>query len=63
MKGPIHMRTLHLGPDELLVAAKIELAPGLTAAQVAGAINAAESRVREAVPIARAIYLEPDIRV
>lgn len=59
----LHMRTLHLGPDELLVAAKIELAPGLDSAAVAGAINAAEARVREAVPIARAIYLEPDIRV
>jgi len=58
----IHMRTLHLGPDELLVAAKIELASGLDSAAVAGAINAAEARVREAVPIARAIYLEPDIR-
>ena len=58
----IHMRTLHLGPDELLVAAKIELTPGLDSAAVAGAINAAEARVREAVPIARAIYLEPDIR-
>jgi cation diffusion facilitator family transporter len=58
----IHMRTLHLGPDELLVAAKIELRPGLSSAEVAGAINAAEARVRAAVPIARAIYLEPDIR-
>ena len=58
----IHMRTLHLGPDELLVAAKIELEPGLGTAEVAGAINAAEARIRAAVPIARAIYLEPDIR-
>jgi cation diffusion facilitator family transporter len=58
----IHMRTLHLGPDELLVAAKIELRPGLSSMEVARAINAAEARVRAAVPIARAIYLEPDIR-
>ena len=62
VRALLHMRTLHLGPDELLVAAKIELAPGLTSHEVAGAINAAEARVREAVPIARAIYLEPDIR-
>ncbi|MDX3854775.1 cation diffusion facilitator family transporter [Streptomyces sp. AK02-01A] len=57
----IHMRTLHLGPDELLVAAKIAVQHDDTAAEVAHAINAAESRIREAVPIARVIYLEPDI--
>jgi cation diffusion facilitator family transporter len=57
----IHMRTLHLGPEELLVAAKIAVRADLTAAGVAQAINAAESRVREAQPIARVIYLEPDI--
>jgi divalent metal cation (Fe/Co/Zn/Cd) transporter len=58
----IHLRTLHLGPDELLVAAKIEVDGAETAAQVALAIDAAERRVRAAVPIARVIYLEPDLR-
>lgn len=58
----IHLRTLHLGPEELLVAAKIEIAPTASAAEVAGAIDAAEQRVRAAVPIARVIYLEPDLR-
>ncbi|MCA6093683.1 cation diffusion facilitator family transporter [Streptomyces sp. SCA3-4] len=57
----IHMRTLHLGPEELLVAAKIAVRGEDTAAQVARAIDAAEARIREAVPIARVIYLEPDI--
>ncbi|MDX6329705.1 MAG: hypothetical protein QOI83_2088 [Streptomycetaceae bacterium] len=57
----IHMRTLHLGPDELLVAAKIAVHHDDTAAEVARAIDAAEARVREAEPIARVIYLEPDI--
>ncbi|MEV0715798.1 cation diffusion facilitator family transporter [Asanoa sp. NPDC050611] len=57
----IHMKTLHLGPEELLVAAKIAVTPNASAEEVARAINAAESRVREAVPIARVIYLEPDI--
>lgn len=57
----IHMRTLHLGPDELLVAAKVAVQHDNTAMEIAEAINAAESRVREAVPIARVIYLEPDI--
>jgi len=59
--GIIHMRTLHLGPEELLVAAKIAVQHDDTAAEVASAINAAESRIRQAVPIARVIYLEPDI--
>ncbi|MEV2256670.1 cation diffusion facilitator family transporter [Streptomyces sp. NPDC050147] len=57
----IHMRTLHLGPEELLVAAKIAVRHDETAAEVASAINAAEERIRAAVPIARVIYLEPDI--
>ncbi|HEY0188643.1 MAG TPA: cation diffusion facilitator family transporter [Cellulomonas sp.] len=58
----IHLRTVHLGPEELLVAAKIEVDAGDTAAGIAGAIDAAEQRVRSAVPIARVIYLEPDLR-
>ncbi|HYJ77943.1 MAG TPA: cation diffusion facilitator family transporter [Actinomycetes bacterium] len=57
----IHMRTLHLGPDELLVAAKIAVRHDDTAAEVARAIDAAEVRIRDAVPIARVIYLEPDL--
>ncbi|MBO0826903.1 MAG: cation diffusion facilitator family transporter [Streptosporangiales bacterium] len=57
----IHMRTLHLGPEELLVAAKIAVGARETAAEVATAIDAAEKRIRAAVPIATVIYLEPDI--
>ncbi len=57
----IHMRTLHLGPDELLVAAKIGVESDESAGSVARAIDDAEARVRAAVPIARVIYLEPDI--
>ncbi|MFG2918744.1 cation diffusion facilitator family transporter [Kitasatospora sp. NPDC048298] len=59
--GVIHMRTLHLGPEELLVAAKIAVNAEDSAARVAEAIDAAEERVRAVVPIARAIYLEPDV--
>ncbi|MBC9728607.1 cation diffusion facilitator family transporter [Streptomyces sp. TRM68367] len=59
--GLIHMRTLHLGPEELLVAAKIAVQHDDSATEIASAINAAEARIREAVPIARVIYLEPDI--
>lgn len=57
----IHMRTLHLGPEELLVAAKVAVRKNETAQEVASAIDAAEERIRAAVPIARVIYLEPDI--
>lgn len=57
----IHLRTLHLGPEELLVGAKIAVRHDDTAAQVARGIDAAECRVRAAVPIARVIYLEPDL--
>lgn len=57
----IHMRTLHLGPEELLVAAKVAVQHDDTAADVARTIDDAEHRIREAVPIARVIYLEPDI--
>jgi len=57
----IHMRTLHTGPDEVMVAAKIAVGGTDTAVQVAEAIDAAEARIRAAVPEARWIYLEPDI--
>jgi cation diffusion facilitator family transporter len=57
----IHIRTQYLGPDELLVAAKIALAPGLPLADVAAEIDGAERRIRAAVPSARLIYLEPDL--
>jgi cation diffusion facilitator family transporter len=58
----IHMRTLHLGPEELLVAAKIAISPGLSANDLVAAIEGAEKAMRTAEPIARVIYLEPDFR-
>ncbi|MCI4064410.1 cation diffusion facilitator family transporter [Micromonospora sp. R77] len=57
----IHMKTLYLGPEELLVAAKIAVPACDTAEKLAKGINAVEARIRTAVPIARVIYLEPDI--
>jgi len=57
----IHMKTLYLGPDELLVAMKVAVTATRSAGDVAEAINAVESRVRAAVPIARVLYIEPDI--
>jgi cation diffusion facilitator family transporter len=57
----IHLRTSHIGPDNLLVAGKIGVPAELTAADLTAGIDAAEKRVRAAVPIAETIYLEPDI--
>jgi cation diffusion facilitator family transporter len=66
MVGPgvdrvIHIKTQYLGPDELLVAAKIAVPAALSTAEVAQIIDEAEARVRAAVPAARIIYLEPDL--
>jgi cation diffusion facilitator family transporter len=57
----IHLRTMHLGPDELLVGAKVAMLSSRSLAEVAIAIDAAEERVRAVVPEARVIYLEPDL--
>lgn len=57
----IHLRTLHIGPEELLVAVKIAVTSDDTAAEVARGIDAAEARIRQAVPMARHIYIEPDL--
>jgi hypothetical protein len=57
----IHLRTLHLGPETLLVAAKIAVRGDQNAAALAAGIDQAERRVRSAVPIAELIYLEPDL--
>ncbi|MFE9958260.1 cation diffusion facilitator family transporter [Micromonospora sp. NPDC005299] len=57
----IHMKTLYLGPEELMVAAKIGVPACESAEELARGINAVEARIRAAVPVARVIYLEPDI--
>jgi cation diffusion facilitator family transporter len=62
VQSVIHMRTLHLSPDELLVAAKIEVAETATAKEIIEAINSAEEKIRDAVPYRCLIYLEPDLR-
>ena len=58
----IHIRTQHIGPDEILVAAKVEYDSALTFDQVSEAINVTEADIRRAVPAARMIYIEPDFR-
>ena len=60
--GLIHLRTLHLGPDEILVAAKIGVGPSASGEEIAALIDTIEVGLRSAVPSATLIYLEPDIR-
>lgn len=57
----IHLRTQHLGPEELLVAAKVSFAGGLSVAELAEAVNRVETGVRAAAPSARIMYIEPDV--
>ncbi len=62
VESVIHLRTMHLGPEQLLVAAKLAVPAASSAGDVARAIDAAEVRVRDAVPLVSLIYLEPDLR-
>jgi len=58
----VHLKTEHRGPDEILVAAKVAVAPGTPSDVVARAIDEAEARIRAALPSARYIFIEPDVR-
>ncbi len=57
----IHMKTMHMGPEEILVAAKIAVSPTDRATEVAEIIDAAETAIRGAEPMVTSLYLEPDI--
>lgn len=59
----IHLVTQHLGPEEVLVGAKLQFEESLSVAELAAAINGCEARLRAAVPIAKFVYLEPDVFV
>jgi len=62
-KSIIHMKTLHLGPDELMVGAKIAMSASKRLSQISADVNAIEARIREAVPLATVVYIEPDVYV
>ena len=62
LDGIVHLKTLHIAPEELLVAAKVAVRPGSLAEDIAAAIDEAEAAVRSAEPMATQIFLEPDIR-
>lgn len=57
----IHMKTMYLGPDELLVGMKVAVRAAASGSEIAAAIDAVEARVRAAVPAARVLYVEPDL--
>jgi divalent metal cation (Fe/Co/Zn/Cd) transporter len=57
----IQLRTLHLGPEELLVVAQVELDPDLSADDAARVIDDAQDRLHTATPYARIVYLEPEL--
>ncbi len=57
----IHLRTEHLGPDEIVVAAKVEFDPDLTVAELAATIDALEVEIRKTEPRATLIFVEPDV--
>jgi len=57
----IHLKSIYLGPDELLVGAKVAFGRAKRLVEVAAAIDAVEASIREAVPVARVIYIEPDV--
>lgn len=58
----IHMKTLYLGPDELMVGAKLAFDPRAKFEDVAAEVDAIEERIRATVPAARVIYIEPDVK-
>ena len=62
IKEIIHMKTLHIGPDDVLVAAKIDVDPSLSISELARAIDAAEVRIRSVTPFNVIIHIEPDIK-
>lgn len=59
--GLIHMRTQHIGPEELLVGVKVQFRPGVSTAELPATINVIEERIRARVPAARMVYIEPDV--
>ena len=59
--GVVNFRTIHIGPDDLVVASGIVVDQAMEAAAIAQAIDAAEERVRAGLPYRTVIYLEPRV--
>ncbi len=61
VESVIHLKTLYLGPEQLMLGAKIAIAASSSGQDIARIIDLAEANVRAVVPVAKTIYLEPDI--
>lgn len=57
----IHLRTLYVDGDDLLIVAKIALVADVSVREAADEIDAIKTRIRAAVPVAGSIYIEPDV--
>ncbi|WP_156687651.1 cation diffusion facilitator family transporter [Mycobacterium sp. Marseille-P9652] len=55
------LRTQYLAPDQLVVAARVVCGPEPEFAVAAAVIRDAETRIRQAVPSVRAVYIQPEI--
>jgi hypothetical protein len=62
VNGLIHLRCMHLGPEDIIVAAKIDFDHSLTMTELAAAVDRTEVAIRAAAPLDMTIYIEPDIR-
>lgn len=62
VRSVIHLRTQHFGPEDLLVAAKVEFDDQMSYVELSDAIDRAEKRVRDVEPAARMLFIEPDVR-
>ena len=61
VKVLIDLRTEHIGPESILVAAKVQFDQDLTMRQLADVVDAVETDIRAAVPDVSRIFLEPDV--
>lgn len=57
----VDLRTEYLGPDQMVVAAKVVFGPQQDFATAADVIRKAEARVRETVPAVRVVYIQPEV--
>ncbi|MEZ5320995.1 MAG: cation diffusion facilitator family transporter [Microthrixaceae bacterium] len=57
----IHLRTEHIGPEQVLIATKVAYSPRLDVARLAEAIDATEAAIRASVPMQALIYIEPGL--
>ncbi|MDE0132526.1 MAG: cation diffusion facilitator family transporter [bacterium] len=57
--GVGRLLTMHLGPDDLLVNVEVDFVESLGTLEIADAITKAEQAIREKIPVAGNIFVEP----